>query len=47
MSKVREKGLLFFEPWKVDPKNIQYETPDATTGGVLRKRWIQDENKNS
>ena len=43
----QEKGLLFFEPWKVDPKNIQYETPDATTGGVLRKRWIQDENKNS
>ena len=41
----QERGLLFFEPWRVDPKNIDYETPDTTTGGVLRKRWIQDDKK--
>ncbi len=34
-------GKLFFEPWGQASKRIE-DTPDQTTNGVLRKRWIQD-----
>lgn len=39
-----ETGKIFFEPWDVDTKQLKLNTPDLTTNGVLRKRWIQQEN---
>ena len=38
-------GRMFFSPWSVRKNNIRQESPDRTTNGVLRKRWVQpDEN---
>lgn len=34
-------GNMFFSPWLVS-KRINNFSPDITTGGVLKKRWIQD-----
>jgi HipA-like C-terminal domain. len=42
-----ETGRIFFEPWTVDIKKLRKENPDLTTGGVCRKRWIQNENGTS
>ena len=39
-----ETGKIFFEPWSVDTRAIRQNNPDLTTNGVLRKRWIQQEN---
>ena len=38
-----ETGKLFFAPWTADRKRIKKEGPDITTGGILRKRWVQEE----
>ena len=35
-------GRVFFRPWTVNPDDLTSETPDHTTNGVLKKRWIQD-----
>lgn len=44
----QEMGLIFFEPWRANmEKVLNCQSPDITTGGVLRKRWIQDEEGNS
>ena len=42
-----ETGRIFFEPWTVDLRQLRKENPDLTTGGVCRKRWIQDDTKAS
>ena len=34
-----EVGRIFFEPWTVDTPR---ESPDLTTNGVLKKRWIRE-----
>ncbi len=34
-------GNMFFEPWLQGSKKIE-DTPDQTTNGILRKRWVQD-----
>lgn len=39
-----DTGKIFFEPWSVDPRKIKMPNPDITTNGVLKKRWIQQEN---
>lgn len=39
-----ETGKIFFEPWSVDKSQLKKETPDLTTNGVLKKRWIIQEN---
>lgn len=41
-------GDMFFSPWKV-PVQRKYsnDTPDITTGGVLRKRWGQNSDMTS
>lgn len=44
----QEQGKIFFEPWAANPEEaIQLAGPDLTTNGVLRKRWVQDENLTS
>ena len=42
-----ETGKLFFAPWTADKGKIKKENPDLTTGGVLRKRWVQHEDLSS
>lgn len=42
-----EVGKIFFEPWNVKKDELKYPSPDRTTNGVLRKRWIQDETMQS
>ena len=38
-------GRMYFSPWTVKRKNLEKESPDRTTNGVLKKRWVQpDEN---
>ena len=41
-----ECGNMFFSPWDVNTKSI-HESPDYTTGGILKKRWRQYEGKNA
>lgn len=44
----QEQGKIFFMPWDADPdRAINIQGPDLTTTGVLRKRWIQKEDKKS
>lgn len=42
-------GNIFFEPWKMDPLNIRNKgkSPDLTTNGLVKKRWIQNKDKTS
>lgn len=35
-------GRLFFAPNLVDKNNINYNSPDFSTNGCLRKRWIKN-----
>ena len=42
-----EVGRIFFEPWNVDKAKILKPSPDRTTNGVLRKRWVLDEKNKS
>lgn len=35
-------GDIFFEPWGVKKIRLNNNSPDLTTNGVLKKRWIQD-----
>lgn len=39
-----ETGKIFFEPWAVDKTQLKKESPDLTTNGILKKRWIQKEH---
>lgn len=36
-------GQTLFTPWDIDEEELNSETPDLTTNGVLRKVWVQDE----
>lgn len=38
----KDIGDMAFKPWTVTKKKITGASPDLTTNGVLRKRWIQD-----
>lgn len=38
-------GNLMFYPWKVNVRKLDTASPDLTTNGLLRKRWIQKEDK--
>ncbi len=40
-------GDMFFTPWIKMQKSKEIHSPDLTCGGILKKRWIQDKNKNS
>lgn len=39
-----ETGKIFLKPWEVDSKLLKEANPDLTTNGVLKKRWIQQDN---
>ena len=44
----KDIGNMFFMPWNVAvQKTYKTNTPDLTTGGVLRKRWLQNQDKSS
>ena len=44
----QEQGKIFFEPWTADIKEAcSVQTPDLTTNGVLKKRWVQDDDLTS
>lgn len=40
----QETGKIFMKPWDVDSKLLKGANPDVTTNGVLRKRWVQQDN---
>ena len=40
-----ETGKIFFAPWDVNEALVKKRNPDITTNGVLKKRWIQQENE--
>ena len=37
-------GKMFFSPWEVNEANLSLPSPDITTNGVLRKRWVQEKD---
>lgn len=37
-------GRIFFSPWTVRTENLKRESPDLATNGVLKKRWIRNED---
>lgn len=41
----KDVGDIFFYPWLVRKDHIKDPSPDRTTNGVLRKRWVQDESR--
>lgn len=43
---LEDVGNTFFEPWNVNRHNLATESPDLTTAGALKKRWIQEPVKN-
>lgn len=40
-------GKMFFTPWQLNQNRFNSDSPDLTTGGVLRKRWAQNPDKTS
>lgn len=42
-----EVGKAFFEPWMVNTDHIAATSPDRTTNGVLKKRWVQADDMTS
>ena len=40
-------GDIFFHPWTFQGKKIESNSPELTTSGISKKRWIQDQNLNS
>lgn len=42
-----EIGDMFFTPWDIDTTKHNNNTPDMTTGGVLKKRWCQNSDRTS
>lgn len=40
-------GDMAFKPWTVSGRKINSASPDLTTGGILKKRWLQKEDKTS
>lgn len=43
-SYVDDFGKIFFSPWEVNEANLSLPSPDITTNGVLRKRWIREDD---
>lgn len=43
----KDIGNMFFSPWLIDKSKINNASPDMSTNGVLKKRWIQKEDKTS
>lgn len=43
----KDIGDMFFMPWLVTKKRINNFSPDLTTNGVLKKRWIQNSDRSS
>lgn len=39
-------GNMFFSPWLVDEANYDTHSPDITTNGLVKKRWIKEKNEN-
>lgn len=39
-------GNMFFFPWLVNEQDYDTHSPDITTNGLLRKRWVQEDGKN-
>ncbi len=37
-------GDMMFKPWTINKKKIDNKSPDLSTNGLLKKRWIQDVN---
>ena len=37
-------GKIFFSPWEVDLSKVSSRSPDLTTNGVLKKRWVRGED---
>ncbi len=40
-------GNMFFEPWKITRAPSSETSPDLTTNGIVRKKWIQNPDKTS
>lgn len=40
-------GDILFSPWNFNKKIINSNSPDLTTGGVLKKRWKQNQDNTS
>lgn len=40
-------GDMFFAPWNITKKKYDTFSPDLTTSGILKKRWIQGPDKKS
>ena len=40
-------GRIFFEPWTITKEEAYLQSPDITTNGNLRKRWVQNEDLTS
>ncbi len=40
-------GDMFFYPWKVKAVKPEISSPDLTTNGILKKRWIQNKDNTS
>ena len=43
----QEPGKIFFMPWEISGDDYKAPSPDRTTNGNLKKRWIQEEDKTS
>lgn len=43
----KDIGDMAFSPWSVTKKRIDSNSPDLTTGGILRKRWLQNSDRSS
>lgn len=44
----QDVGDMFFKPWDIKKRKLNFVSPDLTTNGLLKKRWLQDlESKKS
>lgn len=43
----KDIGDMFFIPWTINKKKYDTNSPDLTTGGITKKRWVQKEDKTS
>ena len=41
----RNFGYMFFYPWEVEKSRLGLPSPDMTTNGLTRKRWIQNKGE--
>lgn len=43
----RDIGDMAFKPWVITHNRINSDSPDLTTNGILKKRWVQNPDKTS